>query len=357
MTLNQLALEMWEKLGCEGIDPSVISRVIKGERTFTFKQLEIFCQVLRLSGQRKKELEGRLLLELSHRFGLRQDFFQQENEFFVDLAEENLEKISEVIVNGLPKLACEWIDNVSERIREELALSKGEGRRKVLLSLLAKLLLERRRVVMQVSEPKEITNRTWAYTKELKVIALKLKDITLVKLANLGMGTTLRVSGKYKEALTYLKDVTDLDIADTYEITCFIREAALSQALSKNWPEYEKVKTFLEEKISNYPTQLQCLAAEGLARCEGIMENVKGASKALDKAWKLFDEVERQGADYRLFRKVELARTELELAIRFKSKNKNHLEKVGREALIISRELGYKRQEKEIESSINRLLN
>lgn len=35
MSLNQLALEMWTELGYEGMDASLLSRVIHGERLFT----------------------------------------------------------------------------------------------------------------------------------------------------------------------------------------------------------------------------------------------------------------------------------------------------------------------------------
>ncbi len=48
MTLNQLALAMWERLGYQGVDASVLSRVINGERLLTPRQLEVFCEILKL---------------------------------------------------------------------------------------------------------------------------------------------------------------------------------------------------------------------------------------------------------------------------------------------------------------------
>lgn len=49
LTLNGLAIAMYERLNYTKIDSSVISRVLKGERLFTVKQLQIFCEVLQLS--------------------------------------------------------------------------------------------------------------------------------------------------------------------------------------------------------------------------------------------------------------------------------------------------------------------
>lgn len=47
-TLNQLALQMAEDLSFSGVDASVVSRVINGQKLFTQKQLASFCRVLEL---------------------------------------------------------------------------------------------------------------------------------------------------------------------------------------------------------------------------------------------------------------------------------------------------------------------
>jgi hypothetical protein len=55
-SLNQLAFAMWEWLGCQQIDPSVLSRVLKGERLFTGSQLKAFCVLLSLSKNEEQNL-------------------------------------------------------------------------------------------------------------------------------------------------------------------------------------------------------------------------------------------------------------------------------------------------------------
>src|SRR3989344_866256 len=49
MTLNQLAMEMWERSGYQGVDQSALSRILNGKRLFTFHQLQVFSEILQLT--------------------------------------------------------------------------------------------------------------------------------------------------------------------------------------------------------------------------------------------------------------------------------------------------------------------
>jgi len=69
MSLNALAWEMWEKLGFREIDPSVISRVLKGDRLFTPRQFTTFAQIMKLPPKREKQLRLLLLNDYLRRFG------------------------------------------------------------------------------------------------------------------------------------------------------------------------------------------------------------------------------------------------------------------------------------------------
>lgn len=64
-SLNQLALEMWEWLGYQQIDASVLSRVLRGERLFTGRQLKAFCTLLSLSKAEEQNLFSCLHHDLS----------------------------------------------------------------------------------------------------------------------------------------------------------------------------------------------------------------------------------------------------------------------------------------------------
>ncbi len=56
MSLNQLALKMWELLDYQEMDVSVLSRVINGERLFTPTQLKVFSKILKLNKDDRKYL-------------------------------------------------------------------------------------------------------------------------------------------------------------------------------------------------------------------------------------------------------------------------------------------------------------
>lgn len=75
MTLNQLALEMWERLDYKEIDPSVISRVLAGKRALTFQQINIFSEILHINPVQKRNLRVSLLKDVANKFGFPEKFF------------------------------------------------------------------------------------------------------------------------------------------------------------------------------------------------------------------------------------------------------------------------------------------
>jgi hypothetical protein len=56
LTLNELALRMWEISNFHGIDSSIVSKVLSGKRLFTPSQLKIFCELLRIKKTEKEYL-------------------------------------------------------------------------------------------------------------------------------------------------------------------------------------------------------------------------------------------------------------------------------------------------------------
>lgn len=76
MSLNQLSLEMYERLEYKGIDASVLSRVVRGERLFTYRQLQAFCQVLQLEEKDRRRLEHILSREILERHAVKAPTFR-----------------------------------------------------------------------------------------------------------------------------------------------------------------------------------------------------------------------------------------------------------------------------------------
>lgn len=99
MTLNKLAIEMWENLNESGIDSSVISRVIKGDRLFSFRQLGVFCTLLKI-----RQRERNALFECLNRDILINKGVYVDKHFFNRLTKSiHKESFSELMENTISK--------------------------------------------------------------------------------------------------------------------------------------------------------------------------------------------------------------------------------------------------------------
>lgn len=85
LTLNGLSVLMWEILEYKEVDSSVLSRVIHGQRLFTYKQLEVFCEALSLREKEKTELKYALSQDILSRSNINIDIFRGGDSIF-DLA-------------------------------------------------------------------------------------------------------------------------------------------------------------------------------------------------------------------------------------------------------------------------------
>lgn len=65
-----MALGMWEKLQFSEIDSSVLSKVINGNRLFTFRQLRVFCDLLDLNRNQRKVVFEALIKDKLGEFNL-----------------------------------------------------------------------------------------------------------------------------------------------------------------------------------------------------------------------------------------------------------------------------------------------
>ncbi len=61
---------MWEVPGCRGIDASVISRVLSGQRLFTSRQVDVFCDILKLDKRQIQALRQALRDDWSLKIGV-----------------------------------------------------------------------------------------------------------------------------------------------------------------------------------------------------------------------------------------------------------------------------------------------
>lgn len=70
ISLQEMALHMWQELGFKKVDVSVLSRVLSGEREFTPQQLFMFCKILNLPTEEVEHLFHSLTLDYWKRDGV-----------------------------------------------------------------------------------------------------------------------------------------------------------------------------------------------------------------------------------------------------------------------------------------------
>ena len=349
MTLNQLSWEMWDRLGYKGIDPSVLSRVLKGERLFTPNQLKVFCKVLKLSKTDRQELEEALFIELNRKFGLDKFFFEQKNKYFLDLVEDNLKKIKETRVKGLPIVSAEWADNLYERIHGELRLNHDIKKRKLVLKSLARLIIEQTEHLVEIKLPSKIYTSMLKLTGELKEIGKEIRNNDLIGIVHFHLGDSLYVGGKYRTALKHFRLGTKSGASRN---RC-LREAALCHAYLGNQNEFETIRPRLFQETSSLTHDNKFIIFERLSRIEANLGHPQAAYRAL-----VFAEKASRKNNIDQVRKVQLTCAKIEIALLSKSSaEKIYLRKIGKEAIISAKEHGYIRHEQKMKNLLCRLFD
>ncbi len=201
MSLNQLALEMWTVLGYKGMDPSLLSRIIHGERLFTKEQLFAFCTTLGLNEIEKYSLENALGKDLLYKhFGEVVPISQYD-----DLIAG--EKISSMILLGIRKLKDKG--EVQEAMQMasffEQALTFTPKIQQTNKSLFAKILNEKVRCLHYTEKP----NTILAKSQQMNDVALKIgyetKDSDIISLSHALIGGCFYIAKRLKESAGYLE--------------------------------------------------------------------------------------------------------------------------------------------------------
>jgi len=112
LSLNQLSLEMWERLGCSQIDPSVLSRVMKGKRLFSFRQLRVFCDLLDIPQLDRNNLFKNLEEDYLNRCGE----FPEEAEHYILSEFINKQDALDSLVKMLPEVKTSLIQSLYDKL-------------------------------------------------------------------------------------------------------------------------------------------------------------------------------------------------------------------------------------------------
>ena len=346
MSLNKLALSVWERLGFKDIDASVISRFISGERLPTFGQQKVISEVLQLSSNSQDRLSEALLVDYHTRIGLEDNFLKSRGEVVWELVGQNLEKLRQIKLSNVD-FTESWLENMSEKVDSEFLVSINENVKKRLLQLKGEILKEQI-LCFSVTQTKKISSgRLFNLANDLKKIGFELKDDDLVAVGDYEMGNNNYVKSHYDVALNIMrkKVKTDYDSLDS-GITAALRVSLLCQAYTRKLVDFDLTKKMLLKKMPVLPIDLQQAVLGALSRGSAILGKMDDSDKFMQMAKQRLKEMDREKNDRAGMRRVQTILTEMESEKYMNGTyKKSYLNKIGMEAVNISRDHGFKRLE------------
>jgi hypothetical protein len=356
MTLNQLALAMWEKLGFQGIDASVLSRVVSGERTFTPRQADVFCKITSLSKTDTLRIKEATFLELASRFGIQEDFFRKRQKNFSDIVQINIDQIHTIRMKDEPTIAEEWADEILEKLNNEICLETDNNRRTILIEQEGQLMIEKMHASLATSKFKDIVKKGNEISAALEEIAAVSKNVRFYEESLLNLGAINYLTLEYQKTILPLEKVVLMNVPESRKALS-LRMIMLSSAYTHNLDIFHKAKTTLIKNVAYYDQSLLCEIFEGLARSSAILGNKIEAGNFLDKSWRYLNELEKNNGEGVIFRKLQLIRTEIEIFKILGIRRESEIERLGLEGLEIARKYKYNRYETTIKNKLDSVLN
>lgn len=192
LTLNQLALAMWECLGFRQIDVSVLSRVLKGDRLLTPEQVGAFCAVLALS----KEEEMRLLACLQQDHNARLGIYGGA-QVSSSLAAEVMEAMTKNAFKMFYKSDYDAIDKQYELVRQLATVYAANGHANRVNELVGLNLYLKGRVIANGELPSRVVGRVRPIADQLIAMSRANDSPLLYGYAHVLLSTVYYIAGGY----------------------------------------------------------------------------------------------------------------------------------------------------------------
>lgn len=138
-TLNMLAAELWK----DGVDASVLSRILKGERLFNNAQLRSFCGVLNLTKEETEVLFNALQKDYLSRKGFHIPSSVYSSLDIIDLLRSDVENVYQARDRGLTNFVMDRASILIRNIGTIIAKENKEIYKQELYTLLGEMYSER----------------------------------------------------------------------------------------------------------------------------------------------------------------------------------------------------------------------
>lgn len=280
MTLNQLALEMWARLEEQGIDSSILSKIINGKRLFTKKQLDAFCQVLHLDKLEKYCLEDAMGKDLLLKYIGEAVPISNYGDLVANAYTKNMivKEIRKLREKGDTQEAVELI-SFFERILNFTPKIQNDN-----IALLGKILNEKVRCLIYMEKPVDLLPKVKRINSCSLSIGLKIKDTDIISMSHANIGGSFYVAGKLQDSAQYLEKTYPL--VDEETKVEYIRTLLNDYAFLGGFPQYKKTY-FKAEKIlsekNKYNKSHIASMYEAISRSLALTGHTNLASKQLDE--------------------------------------------------------------------------
>lgn len=307
MSLNQLALQMWEYLGGSQIDPSVISRVISGNRHFSLNQINAFCGVLGLTKADKAQLITARYNDLLTKYNLPVPEYS-DTISTLNLAEKLLPKIQKIRESGNYGLSLDIssdLVNDLENIRYRDIPSKSIHAYELYYS---RALFEKCAGFLDT----QLATSLYSQTKNLLISLFRLAhDFHNEEI--FGLASYLRGNVYYglndhrKSQLYHHQALLHLKGEDFRPYS--LRSLAISSAYLGDQHTFSVTKSRITSQIQDSPVHLQAVYFEGLVKSYVYLNKPKEAQTYLSKNWETVNKLSSQQGPNWIFRIIQAART------------------------------------------------
>jgi hypothetical protein len=243
---------MWEIPGCRGIDASVISRVLKGERLFTSRQISVFGSVLGLSPRQKLDLEQSLRDDWSQKIGIdRQEYSAPTPLGLLEFAVSKLATEKFLLpFDRLFDLNCEIECQLTEALKHSKSQTQTDHILAIYTSAIINLAYCRSQVIFNWSEA--VRDRLKAHSEILKHQAAKTHNPFLHQLSGIIFKPYHHYRGEFCKTDDLIRSIKPDEVQDEYWRTDLYYSALIANGALHRNVEVDKLEDKLVSSDNSY---------------------------------------------------------------------------------------------------------
>lgn len=310
---------MWERLGYAEIDPSVLSRVVSGERLFSRKQLLIFCGILNISKNNSTLLQEKLYFDLSNRIGVGVDLFESAYRHSIKYAELVLDASARLRKQSNSEMAI-YLSKANIDLLNSFNKSNPYTPKSKFLYLLAQSYLEfsRNTIVFEIYD--EAKKNVFMATNILRKLSSQIKNRNLMSSSYSLESSMHYVLGDYSNAieksLKSLNYISDPILEINPLRMLLISSSCLGQKNLFNFA-LKKLRMILND--CDVSTRLMILFS--ISKAHVMMSEYARAEKYLLLSWDELAIMEKEKHGLHDLRYIQIAKTQLQFTQKSKDSN------------------------------------